>query len=126
MKEILKEFRELAGQMVLYDLKVYRLIGVGQDEQDIYWILYDGRKFVWGTCVGWITALKGRIDDRSYGHFVHLARLNHLDQPTCWNLDKSAPADPRVSKMNEDARAEFFDRAAEEDSIVAGPVWELR
>lgn len=85
LTRILEEFDRLKGQFVITDShKIQRLIAVGTDEMDYYWITYDGRKIYWNTCVGKVVQLKGKLDDRDYNEFIRLAKLNHFDQSTLW------------------------------------------
>jgi len=82
---ILAEFEKLKGQFVINDSwEVERLVAVGEDEWDYYWITYDGRKLKWNTCVGRVVPLKGYLRDKDYAEFVRLAKLNHFDQATVW------------------------------------------
>lgn len=81
----LAEFEKLKGQFVINDnWDVERLVAVGEDEIDYYWITYDGRRLKWNTCVGRVIPLKGHLLDKDYNEFIRLARLNHFDQATVW------------------------------------------
>jgi hypothetical protein len=94
LKLILEEFEKLKGQFVITQShKVERLIAIGTDEQDYYYVTYNGRKKVWNTCVGSIIPLKGKIDDKHYNEFIRLAKLNHHDQETLYgnNPDEIIP-----------------------------------
>ena len=58
---------------LLYDTEMVRLIGVGQDDQDLYYIVqkmgYNGKNndhISWSTAVGRILPLKGIIPEYSY------------------------------------------------------------
>ena len=90
---ILREFENLKGQFVInasWDIE--RLVAVGEDDIDYYWITYDGRKLKWNTCVGRLMPLKGHLRDKDYNELVRLARLNHWDQATQWgheNLEEA-------------------------------------
>ena len=78
---ILKEFEELKGQFVITcSHEIERLVAVGDDEMDYYWITYNGRNIVWNTCVGRIIPLKGYLREEDYNEFIRLAKLNHYDQ----------------------------------------------
>lgn len=92
LDRIKQEFETLKGQFVITQShKIERLVAIGQDEHDYYWVSYDGRKFTWNTCVGRVMPLKGYLRDKDYNEIVRLATLNHYDQKTCWrdNGDKS-------------------------------------
>ena len=91
---ILRRFEELKGQFVINaSWEIERLVAVGEDDMDYYWITYDGRKFRWNTCVGPIMPLKGYLRTKDYNELVRLARLNHYDQVTLWGRDFSAEAE---------------------------------
>lgn len=78
---ILKEFEELKGQFVItQSWKIERLIAIGEDEMDYYYITYNGRKLSWNTCVGKLIRLKGKLDDKDYNEFERIADLNHYDR----------------------------------------------
>ena len=82
---ILQEFETLKGQFVINSSwEIERLVAVGEDEMDYYWITYNGRKLKWNTCVGGLMPLKGHLRDKDYNELVRLARLNHFDQATVW------------------------------------------
>jgi len=81
LKLILEQFEQLKGQFVITDgWKIERLVGIGDDKEDWYYLTYDGRKLTWNTCVGRIMPLKGKIDDKDYNEFIRSAKLNHYDQ----------------------------------------------
>jgi|688.fasta_scaffold01065_70 hypothetical protein len=84
---ILKEFEELKGQFVINHNVVERFIAIGTDDQDYYYVTYNGRETKWNTCVGRIIPLKGKIDEKHYKEFIRLAKLNHYDQAGTWGRD---------------------------------------
>lgn len=80
-KLILEEFEKLKGQFVItMEYKVERLVAIGEDDMDYYWITYDGRKLSFHTCVGGLIPLKGYIKDEHYNEFERLADLNDYDR----------------------------------------------
>lgn len=86
---ILREFEKLKGQFVITEGRdIERLVAVGEDDIDYYWVTYDGRKFKWHTCVGGLMPLKGYLRDEDYDKLVHIAKLNHYDQMTLWSNGK--------------------------------------
>lgn len=90
---ILREFEKLKGQFVITcSHKIERLVAVGEDEWDYYWITYNGRKFTWNTCVGSLMPLKGYLRNKDYNELVRLANLNHYDQITYWGLNDQEEA----------------------------------
>jgi hypothetical protein len=112
---ILEEFEKLKGRMVISWGKVYRLIGISEDDIDYYYVLYDGRKIVNSTCVGRITPLKCYILDSHYEEMISLAKGNHYDQPTLFKSKED------ISKFNEEHKKEV----TEGINFIAGPYWEL-
>lgn len=81
LKIILDEFEKLKGQFVITDTwKVERLVAIGDDSEDWYYVTFDGRDLKWYSCVGRVVQLKNKIDDKDYNEFIRLAKLNHYDQ----------------------------------------------
>jgi hypothetical protein len=79
---ILGEFEKHKGEFVIDDwgYKVQRLIAIAQDDMDIYYVFWNGRKTNWQSCVGRFIPLKGYIEDKYYNDFIRMAKLNHYDQ----------------------------------------------
>ena len=47
-ERVKQEFESLKGQFVITQShKIERLVAIGEDEHDLYWITYDGRKLTW-------------------------------------------------------------------------------
>lgn len=81
LKIILEQFENLKGQFIITDgWKIERLIGIGDDTEDWYYLTYNGRELRWNTCVGRIMPLKGKLDDKDYNELVRTAKSNHFDQ----------------------------------------------
>lgn len=81
LKLILEEFEQLKGQFIItMSHTIERLIAIGDDEEDYYWVTWDGRKLHWSSCVGGIIPLKGYLRDSDYNEFIRSAKLNHSDQ----------------------------------------------
>ena len=83
LMEILIEFDELKGQHVIVGFdSIERLIGIGTDDDDYYYITWKGRsnKVTWSSCVGRVMPMKGHLLDRDYDQLVSIAKLNHWDQ----------------------------------------------
>jgi hypothetical protein len=75
----------LKGQFVITDSHaIQRLVAIGDDDMDYYYVTYDGRRLYWNTCVGRIMPLKGYLRDKDYAELVRLAKLNHYDQPSLY------------------------------------------
>jgi hypothetical protein len=81
LEKILKEFELLKGQFVIIsDSKIERLVAIGDDGNDYYYITFNGRDFRWSTCVGRVMPLKGYLRNTDYNELVRLANLNHYDK----------------------------------------------
>lgn len=79
-KLILKEFEQHKGQFVMTPFdKPMRFIAIGSDELDYYYVLYNGAKTTWYSCVGGYIPLKGHLRNKDYNELVRLAHLNHHD-----------------------------------------------
>lgn len=118
---ILREFEELKGQFVInasWDIE--RLVAVGEDDMDYYWITYDGRKFKWNTCVGRVMPLKGHLRDEDYKELVRLATLNHFDQATVWG--NRTPEESE--QFNRQHKNELL-QLGENDKFLTDICWEL-
>jgi len=80
LKLILNEYEEYKGQFVIsVNGDIERLVVIGDDGFDYYFVTFNGIKFKWGTCVGRIMPLKGYLRDKDYNELVRLAKLNHID-----------------------------------------------
>jgi len=109
---ITNEFNELKGQLVISGDEVFRFIGIGDDEEDYYYVLYDGRKIELHSCVGYIVPLKGHIIEKYYLDMIRLAKLNHYD------LLPEA-----FSEFVEQHKKEVTDW--KDTRFILGPHWEL-
>jgi len=114
LKIILSEFEELKGQFVINHNTVERFIGIGTDDNDYYYITYNGRETKWNTCVGSIVPLKGKIDDKHYNEFIRLAKINHFDQPNLWiprtDEDKQKMLESSILHKNEISKVNGSDK----------------
>jgi hypothetical protein len=114
LKLILKEFEELKGQFVINNNKVERFIAIGTDDEDYYYVTYNGRDLSWNTCVGSIIPLKGRIDDKHYNEFIRMAKINHFDQPNLWipktDNDKQKMLESSILHKNEISKVSGTDK----------------
>ena len=114
--KIKQEFETLKGQFVITQShKIERLVAIGDDQQDYYYITYDGRKFTWNTCVGRVIPLKGYLRDEDYNELVRLAKLNHFDQETCWGEN---------GKNSQKHKNELM-KVSGDDTILTEVCWDL-
>jgi hypothetical protein len=110
LKHILKEFEELKGQFVItLDWKIERLVSIGDDEFDYYWITYNGRELHWNSCVRRIMPLKGYLRDEDYHELIRLAKLNHYDQ-----IDK-----------NDKFFKDYISKLSKKDKFLTPFCWDL-
>jgi len=114
------EYNELRGQLVISDDKVYRFIGLAEDEQDYYYVLYDGRKIFLHTCVGSIVPLKGYIREKDYEEMIRIAKLNHYDQATLW-----ASHEPEKAKEFSEQHKKEVTSWKDDTRFIQGPCWDL-
>lgn len=122
--KILREFEELKGQTVLFiHGGLERLVAVGQDEWDYYWVSYDGRKLRWHTCLERIVPLKGFIRDKDYNEIIRLSKLNHWDQI---GLDgqKDEEKIKEALKFHEEHKREVV-VLGEKDELMTSICWDL-
>lgn len=104
LKIIIQEFEELKGQFVITEgWEIERLIAIGDDQQDYYYVTYDGRKTKWNTCVGSVIPLKNRLTEKEYNKFIGIAKLNHFDQVGVWGHDENFANQHKieVTKLND-------------------------
>ena len=121
LKLILQEFQELKGQFVINDSwDIERLVAVGEDDMDYYWITYDGRKLKWNTCVGRVMPLKGHLRDKDYAELVRLAKLNHYDQVSNWGKENSD-----ADKFSKQHKQELEQLLGENDKYLTEICWDL-
>ena len=119
---ILQEFEELKGQFVITESwEIERLIAIGDDEQDYYYVTYDGRKTKWSTCVGSIIPLKDRLTEKEYNKFISRAKLNHLDQVSNWGSRENSDAD----KFSKQHKQESEQLLGENDKYLTEICWDL-
>lgn len=80
-ERILKDFDKIKGQFIItLDWKVERLVGIGEDKYDYFYITYNGRNLTQHSCVGKMVQLKGKLDDVDYNELERIADLNHYDR----------------------------------------------
>lgn len=124
-KIILTEFEKLKGQFVITESwKVERLIAIGDDGFDYYYVTYDGRKTTWNTCVGKVVPLKGKIDDKHYSEFIRLAKINHHDQEDFF-MPKTDAAKKEVKLQNEVHKKEMETLSAP-DEFISEVCWTIK
>lgn len=110
----MSEFDRLKGQFIITESnRIERLIAIGEDDMDYYYITYNGRKLMWNTCVGRLIPLKGYLRDTDYESFVRSAKLNHFDQSTVF--------DGRESRENLKDILEFNEQHKKEITTIKNP-----
>ena len=124
LKRILKEFEELKGQFVISGFDIQRLIAIGDDGEDYYYILWNGKRTLWTTCVGSIVPLKGYIKDVAYKELVRIAKLNDNDSPFLWD-PQTDEAKEEVLKFNKQAKEEVENQFKNGDKLIAGIFWDI-
>lgn len=77
---ITNKFKKHKGEFVITESRdIQRLIAIGTDDTDYYYIYWDGRKVTWSTCCGRFIPLKGYIPDEDYNRFIAVEKLNCYD-----------------------------------------------
>jgi hypothetical protein len=118
LKLILDEFEKLKGQFVITEMNnIERLVAIGDDQEDWYYITYNGRELHWSSCVGRIMPLKGYIREQDYNYLVHIAKLNHHDQ---LDLSVNGNKDKFLESLNE-----YVSKFSEKEKFITEPCWDL-
>jgi hypothetical protein len=128
LKLILAEFEKLKGQFVITQSDVVeRLIAIGSDDMDYYYVTYNGRKTIWNTCVGAIIPLKGKIDDKHYNEFIRVAKLNHFDQVTIFGRNPDDVTEDKVTtfKMAAQKHKAEIEHIESPDKYLSEVCWDL-
>jgi hypothetical protein len=87
-KGLFEEFETLKGQLVITDYhKVVKLVAIGECPEDYYYVVYDGKRLAWTSCLTRIIQLKGKIDDQDYFELERVYELNSLANESLWNTD---------------------------------------
>ena len=124
LESILELFEKHKGQFVITEgWEVQRLVAVAEDQDDLYWVYYDGREVHLSTCVGGFTVLKGFIEEKQYQRFIHLAKLNHYDSVKLWgNKDEV-----EMKKFNdqEKEKIEHYLDQYENNKYITPICWDL-
>jgi len=124
-KSIIEEFEKYKGQFVIASCgyKVYRLIAVGADEMDNYWVFWDGRKTMWQSCCGGFIPLKGKIDDKHYNEITRIAKINHHDSPELWSI-KNEKEKKELFKLNKATKKEVEELKGK-DKYLTKVCWDM-
>jgi hypothetical protein len=121
LKSIMEEFESLKGQFVITDgWKIERLVAIGEDEHDYYYVTYNGRKLRWNTCVGKVVPLKGYIREEDYLEFCRIARLNHFDHCDTWGH----PNIEEAKRLKEKHKAEVI-ILDKRDKLLTEICWDI-
>jgi hypothetical protein len=78
-------FDRLKGTLVLIDRQVLRFIGIGQDQYDYLYILWDGKKITYRTILSNLIQLKNKIDKKDYDSMINSSMINDYDSKKCFN-----------------------------------------
>lgn len=119
IERITEEFENHKGELVLCDFKVYRFIGIVDDEFDWYYCLYNGRELQLTSCVMHITPLKGFIHEWDYNWMVSMCKGNHWDQPTLYGTKED------ISTFNEEHKNGLLSNWDDKTKFILGPYWVL-
>lgn len=118
LKLFLSEFEKYKGQHVITDsFKIERLIAIGEDDMDYYYVTFDGRNINWHSGVGRIMPLKGQLRDEDYNYIVNIAKLNHYDQLV---LKNDGNIDAFLIAVEED-----FSKYTNKEKFLSEICWDL-
>jgi len=121
---IIAEFNKFKGTLVITDNKtIERLIAIGKDELDYYYVCWNGQKSTWHTCVGSLIPLKGYIRKKDYQHLLHLDKLNSYDSPYLWGA-KTEKDKENISHINKNAREEG-EKLCENEEFLTEICWDI-
>ena len=121
LQQILEEFESLKGQFVITSGQdIERLVAIGEDDEDYYYVTYNGRKLTFSTAVGRIMPLKGYLRDEDYLELRRLGRLNHFDQAELWGSKSSE----ETKEFNEKHKSELMTLKGS-DRFLTEVCWEL-
>ena len=111
-------FDNLKGELVICDFKVYRLIGIVEDEIDYYYCLFDGEDLYFYSCLIDLIKLKDQIEDEDYQKLISSVKLNHPD------LSNDNTTEELLELINE-FKKEIISSINEDKKFIVGPYWEL-
>ncbi len=112
LKIILEEFEKYKGQFVITNLwTVERLVAIGEDSFDYYYVTFGNNNFHWYSCVGGVIPLKGYINDNDYNRLINISKLNDYDQLDYDNFSISVE--------------EWISKYPKTNKFIAGPYWKL-
>lgn len=85
--EQLKDFfKAHRGQhMITPNMTIERLVALGTDETDYYWVFFNGRKLSYIDVSSDIIEIKDQLYKRTYKSIIRNAEYDHLDQPKAFN-----------------------------------------
>lgn len=100
---ILQEFAHRKGELVLNQShKVSQLVGIGEDDFDYYYIMYDGRRLNWESCVGRFIPLKGQLCEKDYNYLRRIADLNYMDKVLLRTPTENYSREEYIEKLKRD------------------------
>lgn len=88
LDKLAEEMRHMHNDMcILYDMDIVRLVGVAEDERDLYYIVrnprhrgQDGKTEYWASAVGHIVSLKGLYPEERYNYMDNVFSLNNASK----------------------------------------------
>lgn len=120
---LINQFKENCGQFIIMGNNVVRFIGIADDEEDYYYVTYDGRQINWHSAVGSYTVLKGKIDEKDYNDLIRMAKLNHFDQDDFFS--PSTDAQKEKQKLFAMSHKLEISKVSGNDKYIVPLHWEL-
>ena len=120
----IETFKELGGQHVIVHDSILRFIGIGEDEHDYLYIMWDGRKVSYFVILSRISQIKDKIDSDHYKDMVSTSKLNHFDSIELYS--PSTEHAKRINKINSDSlKQEIKDEIETSVKLLADLNWEI-
>lgn len=119
-------FNRLKGQLVLIDRQVLRFIGIGQDQYDYLYILWNGKELVYRTILDHLIQLKDKIDDKDYNIMIRSSRINDYDSLKCFD-PKTDKDKTIVVNANHKVKQEILDEIDKRNvELLDDLFWEFK
>jgi len=110
-----EQFNTHKGEMVIAMERVFRLIGISEDAEDYYYVLYDGRTCRQLSAAVSFIPLKGYLRDEDYSSLVRIAKLNDCDQPGVYG----GPPERTTEQL------QHMEEAIQNITFINGPYWDI-
>lgn len=116
-EELTEELKYMQGEIVIvYSTNLVRFVGLGEDEQDYYYICIDyHNKETWYSAVGHIDRLNGNLPSDIYNRIDKGFRYEYVPQP--FKLIRKEDEAAYFAKIEEEKKAKEFEMNYRENSV---------